>query len=268
MVQRSPIWAWHFPTIRPQGVSSSSVKGFSHAIWMRPRDTRFPLRPGRCLWESPACRHRHRLVRGTAFRLPKSRRLRKGARVELLDPAGRVTDRQVVARDGRFALSCTARASGLATFSLVLRGRNGKLVEDAALPLMVVDATKPNLLILTGAPGPEVKYPRRWATDAGFSVNAQIRAGGGVALGDPPIFLSSVTLQKFDDRRPAGMHCWARYAAAWLCHCGRMRMSKAAPSGAAWGLRFAAAVVCGQWRWPTPGLVQRRPLRSSAPVRA
>lgn len=114
-------------------------------------------------------------VRGTAFRLPKSRRLLKGAKVGLLDPAGRVTDRQVVARDGRFALSCTARASGLATFSLVLRGRNGKLVEDAALPLMVVDLTKTHLLILTGAPGPEVKYLRRWAIDAGFSVNASAR---------------------------------------------------------------------------------------------
>jgi Trk K+ transport system NAD-binding subunit len=37
------------------------------------------------------------------------------------------------------------------------------------------------LLIMAGAPGPEVKYLRRWATDAGFAVTTRMSAGGGIA---------------------------------------------------------------------------------------
>jgi hypothetical protein len=54
------------------------------------------------------------------------------------------------------------------------------------------------LLILAGAPGPEVKYLRRWASDAGYDVTTQMSAGGGIALGDAPVALDAGSLRRFD----------------------------------------------------------------------
>ena len=72
------------------------------------------------------------------------------------------------------------------------------MVEQAAVPLLVTDSLAPRLLILAAAPGPEVKYLRRWATDAGFTVTTQMSAGGGIALGDPTIAINGATLRRFD----------------------------------------------------------------------
>ena len=131
------------------------------------------------------------------------------AGVDLLDPAGRVTDTQTVDADGRFQMSGTARAAGLATF--ILRVRDGQdVIEQADVPVRIEADAAPRLLILAGAPGPEVKYLRRWATDAGFSVNTQMSAGGGIQLGDPAIAINGPTLRQFDvavidDRRWAAL---------------------------------------------------------------
>ncbi len=121
-----------------------------------------------------------------------------GAVVELVDPAGRVTDSQTADADGRFTVSGTARAAGLVTFGLRLKDAGGKVVEQADVPIRIDAETAPRLLILAGAPGPEVKYLRRWATDAGFTVNTQMSAGGGIQLGDPAIALNPATLRQFD----------------------------------------------------------------------
>ena len=133
-----------------------------------------------------------------------------GARVELVDPAGRVTDRQTVAADGTFRLSGTTRAAGTARFALRLRQPGGRLQEEADVPVLAVAAAKPRLLILAGAPGPEIKFLRRWASDAGFAVQTQIAAGGGIALGDAPIALTLSTLNGYaaaivDERAWAGL---------------------------------------------------------------
>lgn len=135
---------------------------------------------------------------GSSFPITGTAKAPQGAEVELVDPAGRVTDQQPVGPDGRFALSGTARAAGMVEFVLRLRGARGTLIEEGVVPLAIADPVKPRLLILAGAPGAEVKYLRRWASDAGFIVNAQISVGGGIALGDPPIALSADALRKFD----------------------------------------------------------------------
>jgi hypothetical protein len=129
-------------------------------------------------------------VAGALNRLPS-------ATVELLDPAGRVTDRTDLGRDGRFVLAGTARAAGQSLFRLrVLRGR--RMVEEADVPVQVADGARPRLLILAGAPGAEVKYLRRWASDAGYDVTARMSAGGGVTLGDAPVSLDAASLRRFD----------------------------------------------------------------------
>ncbi|MEC3911382.1 carboxypeptidase regulatory-like domain-containing protein [Sphingobium sp. CR2-8] len=132
-----------------------------------------------------------------------------GATVALLDPAGRITDSGTADKDGRFMLVGTARAAGPVIFTLQVR--SGKaLVEQAAVPVWVADSARPRLLIVAGAPGPEVKYLRRWASDAGFDVTTQMSAGGGIALGDAPIALEAASLRRFDvaivdDRRWPGL---------------------------------------------------------------
>ena len=132
-----------------------------------------------------------------------------GASVELVDPAGRITDVQKIGDDGRFVLTGTVRSQGLATFTVRVKA-GGRTLEEAALPVRVEGNGPPRVLILAGAPGPEVKYLRRWATDAGFVVTTQVTAGGGVDLGDAPIAINSESLKRFDvavidDRSWAGL---------------------------------------------------------------
>ncbi|NML11136.1 carboxypeptidase regulatory-like domain-containing protein [Sphingobium sp. AR-3-1] len=131
------------------------------------------------------------------------------ATVELIDPAGRVTDSGSADRDGHFLLAGTARAAGAVNFTLRAR-KDKRLIEQADVPVWVTDSTRPRLLILAGAPGPEAKYLRRWASDAGFDVTTQMSAGGGIALGDAPVALDAAGLRRFDvaivdDRAWAGL---------------------------------------------------------------
>lgn len=129
-------------------------------------------------------------VSGEVARLPQSR-------VELVDPAGRITDSATPGRSGIFTLFGTTRAPGAVEFTLRLRD-GPRVIEQAKIPIIVERHTKPRLLIGALAPGAEVKYLRRWASDAGFDVVTQMQAGGGVTLGDPPISLDAATLSRFD----------------------------------------------------------------------
>lgn len=119
------------------------------------------------------------------------------ATVELLDPAGQVTDSVQPDADGRFTLTGTARAAGAVLFSLRVRDGH-RTVEQASMPVLVADSPAPRLLIVSAAPNAEIKYLRRWASDAGFAVTTQMSAGGGIALGDAPIVIDAATLRRFD----------------------------------------------------------------------
>ena len=134
---------------------------------------------------------------GSSFSLGGQLSALPSATVELLDPAGQVTDSVQADADGRFALTGTARAAGAVLFTM--RVRDGRrTVEQASVPLLVADSPAPRLLILSAAPNAEGKYLRRWAADAGFAVTTQMSAGGGIALGDAPIAMDGATLRKFD----------------------------------------------------------------------
>ena len=118
-------------------------------------------------------------------------------RAELLDPAGRVTDAQPVSEGGEFLVAGTARAAGTALFTLrIMQGK--RVIEQATVPIWVEEAPRPRLLILSGGPGPEAKYLRRWAEDSGFEVVSQSTAGGGVSVGDAPVSLDAGSLGRFD----------------------------------------------------------------------
>jgi hypothetical protein len=121
-----------------------------------------------------------------------------GGSVELLDPAGIRVDRQPLRRGGSFALRGTTRAPGTALFELRVRAPNDRIVERANVPVVAVDAPAPRLLLLAGAPGPETKFLRRWATDAGIDLHVQLAVGGGLEVGDTPIALGRSTLDRVD----------------------------------------------------------------------
>lgn len=121
-----------------------------------------------------------------------------GGSAELLDPAGRRVDRRVIGREGRFTLGAAARAPGLASFTLRLRGRDTKVVSDTPVPLRAF-AEKPLRALLIGAPSPETKYLRRWAEDSGIALSSKLDAGGGADLGgDVRVNLDAATLREAD----------------------------------------------------------------------
>ena len=139
------------------------------------------------------------------------------ARAELVDPAGVVIDRATPDADGRVQLSGVARVAGQSVFGLRLLDAESHVIDTLAVPVDTAAAATPRLLILAGAPGPEFKYLRRWATDAGLRVQAQANAGGGVSLGDAPIALTAASLAGtdavlLDERSLAGLSAAQRSA--------------------------------------------------------
>ena len=121
-----------------------------------------------------------------------------GARAELLDPAGVVVDRATPGRDGSVVLDGVARASGRSEFSLRLLDADRHVVDTVPVPLQTDDAPGVRVLVLAGAPSPELKYLRRWATDTGLELHAQASAGAGVVLGDAPVALTAARLTATD----------------------------------------------------------------------
>lgn len=122
----------------------------------------------------------------------------RGGYAELVDPGRRRVDRVALDAQGRFVVNAIARVPGAAVFTLRLRDASQRVVEDVEVPVLVQSLPAPRVLVLAGAPGPEVKYLRRWARDAGLPMHTQIAVGGGVQLGDSPLALNAATLGRFD----------------------------------------------------------------------
>lgn len=122
----------------------------------------------------------------------------EGGTIELLDPARRRVDRATLARDGQFALSATARGDGSAMFSLRLLDSRQRVVEELDVPVQIETPAPARVLVLAGAPNPEVKFLRRWLEDAGLPAQTQMTVGGGVQLGDAPVAINAQTLANFD----------------------------------------------------------------------
>lgn len=117
--------------------------------------------------------------------------------IELVDPADRPVATAVPDTAGRFVVEGAARAPGPVSFTL--RVRDGRrLVESAEVPVWTTAATAERVLLLAGAAGPEPKFLRRWASDAGMALRSRIAAGAGLALGDAPPTLTAATLKRFD----------------------------------------------------------------------
>lgn len=152
-----------------------------------------PLPRGLVELDAPA-----RAQAGDAFRIGGRAHDLRGGVAELLDPGRQRVDRIALGGDGRFTLSATTRVTGAAHFLLRLRDARQRVVEDIEVPVHVVADPAPRVLLLAGAPGPEVKFLRRWARDAGLPMHTRIGVGGGLQLGDAPLALNAATLRRFD----------------------------------------------------------------------
>lgn len=135
---------------------------------------------------------------GGAFRIGVTVNGVKTATVDLLDPAGVVVDTQAVDASGAVVLSGTAKAAGPVSFSVRVRDAAKQVIETAEAPLWVDEGLAARVRVIAGAPGPEIKYLRRWAADAGIDMQAQFALGGGIAAGDAPQPLNAATLSETD----------------------------------------------------------------------
>ncbi|MBB5737530.1 hypothetical protein FHT09_003315 [Xanthomonas arboricola] len=120
-----------------------------------------------------------------------------GARVELLDPAGQVVDTATADAAGQVQLRGLARAPGQVLFALRLRNAAGTEHSRVQVPVLIAAVPSARVLLLAGAPQPELKYLRRWASDAGMQVRSQIAVGAGMQLGEG-IALDAASLDTLD----------------------------------------------------------------------
>ncbi|KAG1255307.1 hypothetical protein G6F68_010439 [Rhizopus microsporus] len=94
--------------------------------------------------------------------------------------------------------SGVARAEGRSVFQLRLLDAEAHVVDSVPVPQQTVPASPVRLLVRASAPGPELKYLRRWATDTGLRVQVQADTGAGLSVGDGAVSLDAATLARSD----------------------------------------------------------------------
>lgn len=136
------------------------------------------------------------------------------ARVSLMDPAGRLVSSAAADDAGRFRLDATARDAGATVFDVVAHDADAREIERVQVPVIVDAAAPVRLLLMAGAPNPDVRALRRWAEDAGLALRWRATFGGGAGVGDAPAFdaasLAGQDLVLLDARAWDGLGVGAR----------------------------------------------------------
>jgi hypothetical protein len=102
----------------------------------------------------------------------------------LHDPAGELAASSGVDDAGAFVLDAQAKTAGVATFELRALDGGGKPIDTMPLPVAIADGDAARVLVLAGAPDAELKYLRRWASDAGVTLTSRIALSEGIAMHD------------------------------------------------------------------------------------
>ncbi len=100
-----------------------------------------------------------------------------GALVQLIDPAGVAVASANADAAGNFRLLAHPRAAGPAEYSLRIGRAAQQLKPDTIVPVLVTPGDRMRVLLLAGAPGPELKYLRRWMLDTGLDVRSEVTLG-------------------------------------------------------------------------------------------
>ena len=122
----------------------------------------------------------------------------KDATVELRDPSGELVDSSALDADGGFTLSAPARIAGLARLELRLLDARKQRIDSASIPLEIEDGVALSAIVQAGAPSPELKYWRRWASDAGVRLDMRIALSDRLGMGDEGAALDAAALAKAD----------------------------------------------------------------------
>ncbi|KRG72020.1 hypothetical protein [Pseudoxanthomonas dokdonensis] len=189
------------------------------------------------------------LAAGGRFVVSGHASTRAAAVLQLRDPGGHLVDRQTLPRSGHFQLHGVARSTGRMLFELRLLDDKGQRIEQLPVPLQVLPYRQPRVLLLAGAANPELKYLRRWASDAGIDLQVRIDAGGGAQLGDATVRVDREGLKAFDlliiDDR-----AWSQLGAG-----ARAAINQAVSEGMGLLLRATAALTAAQrQQWQALGL--------------
>lgn len=139
-----------------------------------------------------------RVVVGGAWRLRGRVEGIADARVELREPAGRVVDATEADAEGAFDLGASARSEGRVEYTLAVLDAAGETVETVRVPLVVEPGATPRVLVLAGAPDPELRALRRWALDAGFELSSRIALAPGLAQRRGEVALDAAALARLD----------------------------------------------------------------------
>lgn len=127
-----------------------------------------------------------RIATGAHWTLQGHAAAMTGGRVELRDPAGVLVAQADLDAEGRFALAALARAPGPVMFELRLFDADAREIERADVPVAPVAGHAPRVVLLAGAPNPELRFLRRWAVDAGVDLETRVQLSRGVNLGARP----------------------------------------------------------------------------------
>ena len=122
----------------------------------------------------------------------------QGSLVELLDPAGQPLAQARTDLDGRFVLRADAGPPGRHLLQLRVPGEEEKARATVTVPLAVAPASPLKLMVLAAAPGPELKYLRRWALDAGLELSMRTDLRPDLRLVRAAADLSAASLDDTD----------------------------------------------------------------------
>jgi len=122
----------------------------------------------------------------------------ESARIELRDPAGALAAQATPEADGRFAFEIAAKTPGTALHALRVLDRDGAVRDEVAVPVAAVAGRPLRVLIVAGAPDAELKYLRRWASDAGIALRSRIALSEGIFARQGAFALDAATLADSD----------------------------------------------------------------------
>lgn len=138
-----------------------------------------------------------RVALGREWRVQGRVRGADGGSVELLGPGDVVLAKSALAKRG-FSLVAYPKIAGALDASVRLLDRDGAERERVPVPVFVAAGDPLRIAFVAGAPTPELKYLRRWASDAGHTLRTRVALSPGIALRDAPFALDAATLAELD----------------------------------------------------------------------
>ena len=121
-----------------------------------------------------------------------------GGSLVLHDVAGTEVARTTSGADGGFVLQAPGAPAGRLRYRLAVLDSAGQPVESLAVPIVIEPGDPLKVALLAGAPNPELKYLRRWAMDAGLTVDSRITLTRGARLGAGPARWDAANLAGYD----------------------------------------------------------------------